>query len=224
MQNFSTGTARLPLGPATLTMQPAATRAGTLSAAGEALHRLPPAEARPWTWVEPIRLQASITPGQALRSFLFSPITAAGVAAPMVKAPLLLGDAHHLGDLLDVDDHAGRPGAGLHLDQEIGAAGQDVPLALGCLHHFDRLFDGFCRLILDFTHAAASPLEIFCGGEAVSKRTASRIASRTCRNRPIFRALDTFASAGRTEKLQTFTLSLSLPPPWSSPPLGGEAR
>ena len=87
MQNFSTGTARLPLGPATLTMQPAATRAGTLSAAGEALHRLPPAEARPWTWVEPIRLQASITPGQALRSFLFSPSTAAGVAAPMVKAP-----------------------------------------------------------------------------------------------------------------------------------------
>ncbi len=37
--------------------------AGTLSAAGEALHRLPPAEARPWICFEPIRLMASTTPG-----------------------------------------------------------------------------------------------------------------------------------------------------------------
>src|SRR5215510_988615 len=70
-------------------MAPAATRAGTLSAAGEALHRLPPADARPWIWVEPMRLIASTTPGHAFLSFLCSPITAAGVAAPMVKPPLV---------------------------------------------------------------------------------------------------------------------------------------
>src|SRR6185295_10787276 len=81
--NFSTGTSRLPSGPCTRTTHPAATSAGTQSAAGEALHRLPPAEARPWTWVEPIRLIASTTPGQALRRVSCSPITAAGVAAPI---------------------------------------------------------------------------------------------------------------------------------------------
>jgi hypothetical protein len=32
----------------------AATIAGTLSPAGEALQRLPPVVARPWIWVEPI--------------------------------------------------------------------------------------------------------------------------------------------------------------------------
>ncbi len=47
---------------------PAAIMAGTLSAAGEPLHRLPPIEARPLTWIEPISLTPSITPGQALQS------------------------------------------------------------------------------------------------------------------------------------------------------------
>ena len=46
-------------------MAPAATRAGTLSAAGEALQRLPAMVARPWICVEPIRFAASTTPGQA---------------------------------------------------------------------------------------------------------------------------------------------------------------
>ena len=87
--NSSTGTLRRFLGLWMLTTAPAATSAGTESAAGEALHRLPPGEARPWTWVEPIRLIASTTPGQAFLSFLCSPITAAGVAAPMVKLPLV---------------------------------------------------------------------------------------------------------------------------------------
>ena len=43
----STGTSRMPLGPTILAIAPAAISAGTLSAAGEALHRLPPMEARP---------------------------------------------------------------------------------------------------------------------------------------------------------------------------------
>ena len=44
---FSIGTSRVPFDPITRATAPAATSAGTLSAAGEALHRLPPIEARP---------------------------------------------------------------------------------------------------------------------------------------------------------------------------------
>ena len=43
------------------------------SPAGEALHRLPAMVARPWTCVEPIRLAASTTPGQAATRSLSSP-------------------------------------------------------------------------------------------------------------------------------------------------------
>src|ERR1700730_7793620 len=68
-------------------MAPAAIMAGTLSPAGEPLHRLPPAEARPWTWVEPIRLTASNTPGQTLPKRACSASTAPGTAAPMRKPP-----------------------------------------------------------------------------------------------------------------------------------------
>ena len=44
----STGASRLPSGPAMTATARAAIIAGTLSAAGEALHRLPASEARPW--------------------------------------------------------------------------------------------------------------------------------------------------------------------------------
>src|SRR5207302_275876 len=43
----STGTSRRPFGPTTTATARAATMAGTLSAAGEALHRLPANDARP---------------------------------------------------------------------------------------------------------------------------------------------------------------------------------
>ena len=46
----------------------AAISAGTLSAAGEALHRLPAAVARPCTWVEPISSTASTTPAASISS------------------------------------------------------------------------------------------------------------------------------------------------------------
>ena len=36
-----------PSGPAIVTVQPAATRAGTLSPAGDPLHKLPPSDALP---------------------------------------------------------------------------------------------------------------------------------------------------------------------------------
>ena len=62
----STLISRRPFGPCTVTTAPAATIAGTLSPAGEPLQRLPPADARPCTCLEPIRLTASSTPGQTL--------------------------------------------------------------------------------------------------------------------------------------------------------------
>ena len=66
---------------------PAVIIAGTLSAAGEALQRLPPSEARPWIWVEPISSSASTTPGQACRTSGCSPSSAPLTAAPIRKPP-----------------------------------------------------------------------------------------------------------------------------------------
>ena len=83
----STGTSRRPLLPTTTAIAPAAYSAGTLSAAGEALHRLPASEQRPWICVEPIRSSASTTPGQALFMPACSSTTAPGVAAPTTKPP-----------------------------------------------------------------------------------------------------------------------------------------
>ena len=68
----STGASRLPLGPAMTAVARAAISAGTLSAAGEALHRLPANEARPWICSEPIRSMPSTIPGQARVSASFS--------------------------------------------------------------------------------------------------------------------------------------------------------
>jgi hypothetical protein len=55
------------------TTAPAAIIAGTLSAAGEALHKLPPAVARPF-WIEPIRPAASDA-GHAAAQLLELPTT-----------------------------------------------------------------------------------------------------------------------------------------------------
>ena len=44
-----------------LATAPAAINAGTLSAACEALHMLPPTVARPLTWMEPISFTPSVT-------------------------------------------------------------------------------------------------------------------------------------------------------------------
>ena len=61
--------------------------AGTLSAAGEALHRLPPGLARLWICVEPMSSTASTTPGHAALSAACSPISAPVAAAPTRNAP-----------------------------------------------------------------------------------------------------------------------------------------
>ena len=76
---------RLPLGPEMTTLALAAMRAGTLSAAGEALQRLPTMVQRPCTCFEPMRLAASTTPGQAFTRAAFSARATPGTAAPMVN-------------------------------------------------------------------------------------------------------------------------------------------
>ena len=148
---FSTGSSRRPFGPCTVTMAPAATIAGTLSPAGEPLQRLPPAEARPCTCLEPIRLIASSTPGQTLPNCGWScstmPETAAPIAKPAVGGLL---DRGHLGDLLDVDDHARLHGAGAHLHQKIGAAGQDARCTSGCGEGLDRFIKRVGRQISEY--------------------------------------------------------------------------
>ena len=74
-------------GPRTLTIAPAAIIAGTLSAAGEALHMLPTMVARPWIWVEPISSTASTTPGHSALTSACSPSSAPETAAPIRKPP-----------------------------------------------------------------------------------------------------------------------------------------
>ena len=69
------------------TSAPAAISAGTLSAAGEALHMLPTMVARPWIWVEPISSTASTTPGHIFLTSGCSPSSAPLTAAPMRKPP-----------------------------------------------------------------------------------------------------------------------------------------
>src|SRR5258708_4344556 len=83
----ATGFSGRPPGPGPVRIAPGAIMGGTLPPAGEPLQRLPPAEARPWTWVEPIRLTASSTPGQTLPKRGCSAKTAPGTAAPTRKTP-----------------------------------------------------------------------------------------------------------------------------------------
>ena len=74
----STAIVRLPAGPPIDALAPAATSAGTLSAAGEALQRLPTMVQRPCICFEPISFAASTTPGHAFFSSAFSPSDRAG--------------------------------------------------------------------------------------------------------------------------------------------------
>ena len=122
-------------------MAPAATSAGTLSAAGEALQRLPAMVARPWTCVEPMRLAASTTPGQAFFSSACLAESAPETAAPILKPPFFGDDLPHAVDLLDVDDEVRLEPAGFHLDQKVGAAGEDTGMALLAAEQLHRLVD-----------------------------------------------------------------------------------
>ena len=83
----STGASRQPPGPTMAIRAPAAKSAGTLSAAGEPLQRLPASVARDWIWVEPMRLRASVTPGQSLLTPSCAPSSAPDTAAPIRQPP-----------------------------------------------------------------------------------------------------------------------------------------
>ena len=134
-------------------LAPAAINAGTLSAAGEPLHRLPPMVARPWTWVEPIRLAASTTPGHIALSLGCSFSSAPVTAAPTRKPPASSLIWRSLGDALDVDQQHRLDHVGPHLHQQIGAAGQHARLALLRRQQRHRLVERMRRLI---THVRCS--------------------------------------------------------------------
>ena len=87
-------------------------------------------------------------------------------------------DDHRPGQRRQVDDLVGLEAAGAVLNQKVRATGQDVALALGRLHHLDRLFDGLGDLILDLTHAPGLPL-VFSLVNNASNPTARPRASRT---------------------------------------------
>ena len=63
VQKSSTGTVRVPPGPAIRQTAEWAIKAGMESAAGEELQRLPPKEARFWICMPPISVAASFSPG-----------------------------------------------------------------------------------------------------------------------------------------------------------------
>ena len=95
---LSTGTSRRPSAPATTQVARAAISAGTLSAAGDALQRLPASVARPSICVEPIRLAASTTPGQACaQRFALADHGARGCGADHEGA-IALANPRHVGD------------------------------------------------------------------------------------------------------------------------------
>ena len=128
-------------------MAPAAISAGTLSAAGEALHRLPPMVARPWTWVEPISLAASTTPGQAFLSAACSPSSAPVTAAPMRKPPSSAVIWRSSAMPLMSTSERGLDQVGLHLHQQVGAAGEHARIAAFLGEQRDRLVERTRRLI-----------------------------------------------------------------------------
>ncbi len=61
-------------------------------------------------------------------------------------------DSRHLGDFLDVDDHAGLEHACTHLHQKIGAAGQDTRRAAGFRKCADRFIKRAGRQVSEFRH------------------------------------------------------------------------
>ncbi len=121
----STGMVRFFLGPAITALAPAAISAGTLSAAGEALHRLPTMVQRPCTCFEPMRLAASTTPGHAFFRAACSPSSAHETAAPISKPEAVFLISLHRLDALDVDDEVRLDELALHADQQIGSAGEN---------------------------------------------------------------------------------------------------
>ena len=108
--------------------------------------------ARPCTWVEPIRLAASTTPGHTDLSLACSLSSAPVTAAPMRKPPASSLIWRGLGDALDVDDQHRVDHVGPHLHQQIGPARQHPRLARLLGEQRDRLVERTRRLIahIDF--------------------------------------------------------------------------
>ena len=140
-----------------VTMAPAATMAGTLSPAGEPLHRLPPGVARPWIWVEPIRLVASTTPGQTLLTLACSRSAAPETAAPIRKPPSFVSSMVVSSPIFLTSTMVPRrhdPVA--HLDQQVGPAGQDPTGPRRRGKRPNRLVERLRRYVLDIHRSTLS--------------------------------------------------------------------
>ena len=148
MITSSTGTERVPSGPATSHTAPAAISAGTLSAAGEPLQRLPPSEARPWIWVEPISSSASTTPGHAAFTASFLPSVAPGNGRADANLVAVRRHVHERRNALEINDQAGPHEVRAQLNQEVGAAGERFGLAVGASEKPDGILHRLRRLEL----------------------------------------------------------------------------
>src|SRR3954468_21411278 len=125
-QNASTGTVRSPFGPAITHCARFAINAHVVSAAGDALQRLPPTLPRPWICVDPINPTDSARPGQSRRSSACSPTTPAGASRPAAaggrpgaepQSLVVDRDRHQFRYAFDVDERGRLPHAGPELDE-----------------------------------------------------------------------------------------------------------
>jgi hypothetical protein len=72
--------------------------------------------------------------------------------APAKAAIGSLLDGRHLGDFLDIDDHAGLEHAGPHLHQQISSTGQDARGAAGFRKCANRFVKRGGRQVSEFRH------------------------------------------------------------------------
>ena len=138
----STGSVRLPSGPTIDALAPAATSAGTLSAAGEALQRLPTMVQRPCICFEPISLAASTTPGHAFCQRRVLSHDGAGNGGSDAETLGRFPDFAQALDRLDVDDQVRLDEAALHSYQEVAASGEDCGSAGRSRNQSDGIFHG----------------------------------------------------------------------------------
>ena len=105
----------------------AAISAGTVSAAGDALQRLPARDALPWIWVEPMSSADSTTPGHIDFAAVCSPSSAPVTAAPMTSTPPSWRISVVSLIRLMSTTRSGRYHAGSELHQQVRSAGQHAP-------------------------------------------------------------------------------------------------
>ncbi len=137
---------------------PAAISGGTLSAAGEALQRLPPIEARPLHLDRADQLHAVEHARPGLGERLVAHDLHARHRGADAEAAVLGRDLAQLGDFLDVDQERGLDQVGFHLHDDVGAAGQDFRRPGRARKQRNGRLQRFRRFV-SHIHACHSPYE-----------------------------------------------------------------